>query len=209
MVSILILHPGRCGSHWLLNMLKTLTGLHLYEGYDDGRQIWGTREQMTHGGLERLRATTDLVFLLRDPRDVLVSMGAYSQNVVQGHFDAEMRSIWQDLGWFRWYLEMHGQIKHCTVRYEDLWTAPLQTMRVVLAYLGRIVPSDEIIAKVIEHESFIQRTGRERGQELASHHLRKGIIGDWKNVWNENTKNQFDTRFHRELEELGYADQVL
>ena len=28
-------------------------------------------------------------------------------------------------------------------------------------------------------------------------------------VWNENTKNQFDTRFHRELEELGYADQVL
>lgn len=199
---ILICHPGRCGSHWLLNMLKALTGLETLpqepETIPPEGTIMGTRKQLVV--LEPIRNWVYEIFLLRDPRDVETSMRLYD-HIVPGHFTQEADAILEDLGWYRWFLEQ----KHAwrIVRYEELWLEPLGTLHHLLSTMGYLKSIDDI-REVIRIESFERRTGRKPGEEDVTHHLRKGIIGDWVNHWSEEKHTAFMAKFSKEMRQLGY-----
>lgn len=203
--SILICHPGRCGSHWLLNILRKLTGLETLpawpgtmsippEGY-----ILGTREKLAN--LTAVQDTLDILFLLRDPRDVETSMRLYR---FPGNFDGDANAIVNHLGWFRWYLEVHHQ-RYPVIRFEQLWSDPVTAINSLLAAMGRPIPKEPRLCEILEQESFeVYSQGRTRGQEDTSSHHRKGVIGDWRSHWSSKKTTKFLLRFRKEMRQLGY-----
>ena len=169
-----------------------------------GGLIWGTRSQLED--LDEAQEHVDLIFLLRDPRDVVTSMWLYDTSAGQPGFEAEANAIQDNLGWYAWYLRTRRGLRCQMVRYEELWVEPEATIAQLLARLGRRMPEVEVLAAAVQAESFPSRTGRARGEEDVSHHLRKGIIGDWYNYWSLEQARRFQFRFRKQMEELGYVE---
>ena len=57
----------------------------------------------------------------------------------------------------------------------------------------------------VQRASFRALSGREAGDEDLSSHLRKGIVGDWKNHFGEAALSRFEAVAGPLLQELGYA----
>jgi hypothetical protein len=76
------------------------------------------------------------------------------------------------------------------IRYEDLLERPEEEMKRMLEFLGADA-SERTVRRCVDAASFEKLAeGRERGQEAASF-FRKGIAGDWKNVFTEQDKRDF------------------
>jgi hypothetical protein len=99
--------------------------------------------------------------------------------------------------------ELFGE-NYVEVRYEDLLENPEGEMQHVLRFLGAD-PNLYVVRRCLEVSSFERRTkGRERGQEDSTAFLRKGIAGDWKNVFTEEDKEVFKEAAGEMLVKLGY-----
>jgi hypothetical protein len=89
-------------------------------------------------------------------------------------------------------------------RYERLIQTPEEEARRVFGFLGADV-QEEIVKHCIEAASFEKRAkGRSRGQEDSTAFLRKGVAGDWKNVFTEEDRRIFKEAAAETLVELGY-----
>ncbi len=89
------------------------------------------------------------------------------------------------------------------VRYEDLLENPEEEVKRLLEFLGADA-SERIVRRCVSVASFERLAeGRKRGQEAASFY-RKGIAGDWKNVFTEQNKQDFKAVAGDLLIELGY-----
>lgn len=95
---------------------------------------------------------------------------------------------------------------YAEVRYEDLLVRPEKEMGRLLKFLG--AGADErTVRGCVDAASFEKLSGgRERGQEAASFY-RKGIAGDWRNVFTEENKRAFKAIAGDLLVELGYAEE--
>ncbi|MDQ3639320.1 MAG: sulfotransferase [Actinomycetota bacterium] len=93
---------------------------------------------------------------------------------------------------------------YAEVRYEDLVEHPEREMRRLLLFLG--AGADESsVERCVEAASFEKLTkGRERGQEDPSSFFRKGVVGDWKNVFSDHDKSIFKEEAGELLIRLGY-----
>lgn len=96
-----------------------------------------------------------------------------------------------------------------TVRYEDCKADAEHELRRMLDFVGKEVDNDKILAAV-EKNSFenrtLKRSGKTRrpGQADTGQFERKGIVGDWKNVFNLEAARIFDMHEGQALIELGY-----
>lgn len=91
------------------------------------------------------------------------------------------------------------------VKYEDLLERPEEEVKRLLEFLGADA-SEEVTKRCVSAASFEKLSeGRERGQEAASF-FRKGIAGDWKNVFTEQDKRDFKAAVGDLLIELGYEE---
>ncbi len=89
------------------------------------------------------------------------------------------------------------------VRYEDLLEEPEEGVRRLLEFLGADA-SEQTVRRCVSAASFEKLAGgRRRGQEAASF-FRKGVAGDWKNVFTEQDKRNFKAAAGDLLIELGY-----
>lgn len=80
---------------------------------------------------------------------------------------------------------------YAEVRYEDLLQRPEEEVGRLLRFLGADV-NEETVKRCIEAGSFEKWSeGRERGEEESSSFYRKGIAGDWKNIFTEDDKRVF------------------
>ena len=186
------------------NILKKLTGLSTTTvwpgilGIPSRGYILGTREKSAY--LTTARDALDIVFLLRDPRDVETSMRFYR---FPDHFKTEADAIISHLGWFRWYLYVGTH--YPTIWYERLWNDPVEALAALFVAMRRPVPEEARLREVIEQERFeIYSQGRARGQEDTTSHHRKGIIGDWMYHWDKEKTVAFQERFGKEMRQLGY-----
>ena len=68
--------------------------------------------------------------------------------------------------------------------------------------------SQEQLEKVVLQHRFERVSGRKRGEEDESHHLRKGISGDWKNHFSPELKKQFKARYGSVLIATGYEQNL-
>jgi hypothetical protein len=89
------------------------------------------------------------------------------------------------------------------VRYEDLLEKPEEEVGRLLEFLGADA-SEQTVRRCVSAASFEKLAGgRSRGQETASF-FRKGVAGDWKNVFTEQNKREFKVAAGETLIKLGY-----
>jgi len=92
------------------------------------------------------------------------------------------------------------------VRYEIMLEKPEEEFEQLFRFLGAQADED-VVARCVRAARFEKRSGgRERGQEDPQAFARKGIAGDWKNVFTEQDKAIFKEAAGDLLIELGYEE---
>ncbi len=90
------------------------------------------------------------------------------------------------------------------VKYEDLKIdAKGELIRIVHELTGKDLDSKKA-EEIVERFSFEKLTGRKCGEENHSNFLRKGIVGDWRNKFTEESIEKFKKYAGKELIRLGY-----
>jgi len=98
--------------------------------------------------------------------------------------------------------------RYAEVKYEDLLERPVEEARRLFGFLGADA-GEEVVRRCVEETSFEALSGRERGGEdygLDFRKHRKGIAGDWKNVFTERDKAVYKEAAGELLITLGYAE---
>ena len=94
------------------------------------------------------------------------------------------------------------------VFYERMLTEPVRELHQLCQALG-ISVGEQRIREIVYENSFAAQTGRKRGkavQKDSSAFARKGIAGDWKNVFDKRSAEIFDHYAGAELIALGYEE---
>ena len=97
----------------------------------------------------------------------------------------------------------------CYAKYEDFKKQPAVELDRLTRFLGHSVPADQLAA-AIEKNSFANRTQRRSGQlrkpgQSDNHQFeRKGIVGDWHNLFNLEARRCFAELEGETLVTLGY-----
>lgn len=95
--------------------------------------------------------------------------------------------------------------RYAQVHYEDLLEHPDKEVRRLLEFLDTCA-SEEIVEQCVNAASFKKwSNGRERGFEDSAAFLRKGIAGDWKNVFTDKDRRIYKEAAGDLLVKLGYA----
>jgi hypothetical protein len=90
------------------------------------------------------------------------------------------------------------------VRYEDLLERPHEEVGRLLRFLG-VDAGEVLVERCVSLASFEKLSeGRERGHEDPSSFYRKGVAGDWKNLFNERDKQVYKEEAGGLLIRLGY-----
>jgi hypothetical protein len=90
------------------------------------------------------------------------------------------------------------------VLYEDLLARPVTEVGRLLRFLGADA-GEESVERCVERASFESWTkGRKRGEEESTAFLRKGVAGDWRNVFTKQDKEIFKEVAGDLLIRLGY-----
>jgi len=141
-----------------------------------------------------------VVFLVRDPRDVLVS--AYFQKTrrnisfagtLEEFIDTRRGSLESNIRFYNiWAENRHVPREFLLVTYEDLHRDPIGELRKVLDFLGLEQVSDEALKKAVEDGEFgnmrrlesenALRTGRlapRDPHDLESYKTRRGVVGGY------------------------------
>lgn len=115
-------------------------------------------------------------------------------------------------GWAREVGSLTGRGKealggnYTEVRYEDLLERPEEEMKRVFAFLGAD-DSGKVVEKCVESQNFEKGSRRKKGQEDSSSvRFRKGVAGDWRNVFTERDKEIFKREAGDTLVRLGYEE---
>jgi hypothetical protein len=198
------------------------------ESYAYLRQLRGRVIFKSHSNPPRstaLSEAAEFVTIYRDPRDVLVSASFYLAHL------GEDRGGWAEPICHRsdqeriqlliagrapypvlprleaWYRTPYAY----KIRYEDLRSRPVDELMQAATALGASVP-EKIVSEVAHKWSFKSRTGRDAGDTRDHLPMRKGIVGDWRNYFDQACRDAFQTqeggRWNRLLVEMGYEDSL-
>ena len=193
-------------------------GIHLYVDYETFRRI-------------PKPAAHKAFFVLRDPRDVVVSWYFYARNthaaVPVGPDDPvaasrqALRSMPLDKGmcymidrldeWGSfhaarsWVQAARAEPDLAILRYEDLAGDERHFLSELLRLLHIEVPQREF-EELYERTCYRRKAdGRSPGAEDPHSHFRKGVSGDWRNYFDRTFDNYFQSRSDGLIDELGYS----
>ena len=105
----------------------------------------------------------------------------------------------------RWLAEDNA----CYAKYEDFKTNPVKQLARLAEFMGQ-TPLHEQLEQAVEKNSFANRTRRRSGTvrtpgQSDNHQFeRKGIVGDWQNVFSQAARRLFDKFEGETLLTLGY-----
>lgn len=160
-------------------------------------------------------------FVLRDPRDIVVSWyfsAKYSHPIKHDpipRWRAGLQGLSQQEG-FRYIIDELQEIGSFQAqrswmnrgvrlfRYEDLAQSEESFARTLLNFLEIPIEGHEFRALMRRHRFKKKSGGRERGEENQNSHFRKGIAGDWKNYLDQKTLEYFHIVTGDLLNVLGY-----
>ncbi|MFD1316839.1 sulfotransferase domain-containing protein [Namhaeicola litoreus] len=159
------------------------------------------------------------ITVIRDPRDVFVSLAHYVSNlpVELGGWGEEFRNktikskitdlIEKGDFMFDLYNEWSNYDNCLLLKYEDLKSDIYSCTNQIVKYCSVNAPIEQI-EKAINLNDFAKVSGRKSGVENKKSFYRKGIVGDWKNIFDEELLNILYTskkgRWKILIEELGY-----
>jgi lipopolysaccharide transport system ATP-binding protein len=91
------------------------------------------------------------------------------------------------------------------IRYEDLLERDAEILEnVLLDRCGLDVAPEQLRRAVASHRFHMMSGGRQPGDEDQSHHLRKGVAGDWRNHFTPRVVDAFRARYGGLLVATGY-----
>jgi len=229
--SLFVLGHPRTGTNWCCRIMSQYFGLPIYQV---GERAWPDfRPAVLHLHRFAV-VPQRTVYMIRDGRDVAVSFYHKAANSLPRRNpavfarlqsfcprEATHDNVRENLpGFIRFLFEAnrsstipydaHVRLARqrglFTIRYEDLQRKGPETVARVVEHLQGAPADPERVRETLEATSFERRTGRQRGQEdlSAGRSLRKGIIGDWANVFTREAGEVFDAYAGEVLVELGY-----
>jgi hypothetical protein len=166
------------------------------------------------------------VYLVRDPRDVAVSMahhnntgvdqvietmGAPDSALCRSRLSQPPQLRQQLLGWSGHVASWLEQtdLPVCLLRYEDMRAAPFAAFRAALTFAGREAGDDEI-RRAIRHADFgeLQRQEAERGfaerTSRSAPFFRAGQVGGWRDALTPEQVARLETDHGPMMKRLGY-----
>lgn len=200
----------KCGGSWVRNMLRTYRETDLYS-YD--RLV--KRNEVIMGHRLYSPRFSKAIVVVRDPRDVYVSFYHYENSYERSDQNSilfnmfkhdrarplrddfyeylKVKLLVKTHPWFFYSQFLDSWLSRpsiCVVRYEDCLKEPEQQLIRMLRFLDDVIDLDRIV-KTVEETSFESITkkkygaARKTGDADNSKFHRKGVIGDWKNHFNE------------------------
>ena len=176
------------------------------------------------------RNTKGGIYLVRDPRDVLVSYSnhtGYDYETTFKHmcsssnyettkdgikdktFDKALMGSWSDHynSWKR-----YKSSKILVIKYEDMIDNTYNTFKKIINYLNEIDDlkiNEEKLSNAIKQTKFdkLQKIEKEKGfseKKGGELFFRKGQSGSWKNELSTNLIDKVEKVFYKEMKELGY-----
>lgn len=228
----------RSGTHWLSNMISDLLKIEwvyydfgnnfdylkkILKGNEKDRKIIVSHIAIEPEILMKILEKFEyhVVFLFRDPRDVIVST-VYMRKYVEG-FRRNLppfplmgfRDIfyWELGHYHKTYTELlpswvkFNRKDKINVRYEDLKKESVQVLKKIVEFLNVNI-KESTIKKVVEKYSFKNVSGREEGIEDIRSHYRKGIVGGWKDNLSIKDSNILNISLLKTLVKLKYMPNI-
>ena len=156
---------------------------------------------------------------VRDPRDKIISQYWYIRNR-PNHWDHTLacsKSLNeyityklnsgeyenQSIEWLRMWMKYRDNEKSIIIRYEDVLDNTNVQIRNALGFL-EIECCDNDIRRIIEKNSVGRYSGRNRADGNSESVYRRGIYGEWKEVFDDQQKEMFRQIGEDTIEALGY-----
>jgi hypothetical protein len=98
---------------------------------------------------------------------------------------------------------LYGE-RYLEIRYEDLLLDTPAVFGGILEFLGA-GSDDRIIERCLRSSSFERASSRRQGEEDPASFFRKGVAGDWRDVFTERDRNLYRELAGGRLVEFGYA----
>lgn len=196
------------------------------------------RSSILHGHMMHSWNMHNVLLVWRDGRDVLISLYFHSvfendrQNarlVAQCRADlgfSDYRDIRANLAPFMEYVfvrKRHPRMswmdfvnrwvdsssRYVQVRYEDMRARPIDELQRISHQLSGKRLDRSRAESIVDAHSFAKLSGRAEGVENAQSFMRKGIVGDWKNYFDQDARVLFCQYAGKELIKLGYEQDNL
>ncbi|MGH8468020.1 MAG: sulfotransferase family protein [Gammaproteobacteria bacterium] len=130
------------------------------------------------GKAARLIPEAKFIFVVRDPRDVLISHQRGNQEWMRGSNSTVEGCMKKCRKYFSGYSDAAELPSVLLVKYEDLHQAFIETLSHVFHFIG-VYSDADLIAGILNKNNFLNATGRRTEDRNAAQ--RKGVIGDWVN----------------------------
>ncbi|HTD68312.1 MAG TPA: sulfotransferase domain-containing protein [Candidatus Limnocylindria bacterium] len=167
-------------------------------------------------------AASNVVYLLRDGRDVLISYYHHFRKFdgFEGGFSDFLRSDKRRTEWADhvqgWIFDNPLAKPFCLIRYEDMLRDPFAEVKKIAQFSG-LKNSDEHIRRATEQASFenMRRVEEVKGmpyykpKNTEMRFIRQGKSGGWKDVFTEEDKAFFKQHFGAALIKCGYESSHL
>ncbi len=225
---VVVTEYPKSGGTWLSQMLSAALGV----PYPRNR-LPSLGRNIIHGCYLKVHDQNDTIVVWRDGRDTMVSFyyhlvfekpitsSSYSKKLIQhlgindpydinanlpefiewafdggypGYSWAEFVRVWQQ------------QEAVFTTSYEAVRNNPGEELIRLLMNFGMTEVEQILIDNIVSKFSFENQTNRKTGEEDVTSFVRKGIVGDWENVFDQKTRQLFDELAGKELISLGYEN---
>ena len=163
--------------------------------------------------------TNGFIYLIRDPRDVLVSYSSHTSlsleetfKVMIGDFNRSLQDGAIMSSWSTHYNSWkNSNFDKIIIKYEDLIENTENYFSKIVSFLNKInnLPIDkDKIKKAILNTNFDKLKSLEQKEGFDEGHknefFRKGKIGDWKENLDPKIAKKIEDKFDTEMKELGY-----
>jgi len=159
------------------------------------------------------------IITLRDPRDKIISEYWYIKKL-PGHWDFNNVNTMtlnefinyklesneyktETIDWVEEWLKNRDVEKSMIIKYEDLLADTFGIFQGIISFLDINLSTTEI-KLIIDRNNFKKISGRKPGEEDTKNFLRKGIAGEWKEVFTNEQKEMFTKIGEHLIEKLGY-----